>query len=118
MYNAEKGIEIETIKADTIYDGVIVNVEDGNVKKFITEVEKWKGSLEQSAINVWMEVKQGKQTFKCNQIFTYNENKDGYTEYSPKSNLGKFFKKYAGLPKLFMKVKLLSDSEGYLKLML
>jgi hypothetical protein len=116
-YNAKAGQEQAALKPDTIYDGVIINIEDKRVKDFLKPGTEWKGSVDEPCIKITMEVKEGEKALQCEKLFTYNT--DGaHTLFSKKSNLGKFSLKYGKLPEVGDRVKCITNSEGYLNLKL
>ena len=116
MYNAQNAKEMPRIAADTIFDGIVISVQDGKTKDFVTS-KKWQGDMESSAINVTIEVIANGQSYKVNQVFPYMD-VSGTTAYSSQSNLGRYKAKYGKLPELGDKVKLISNKEGFLKLKL
>lgn len=119
-YNPENAKETATIPADTIFDGAITEVKDGQIRNFVDEqaLTKWESDPSTPAIEVTAEVKVGGEPYKFNTLFTYKQGKDGLTEYSAKSKLGKFRKKYGTLPAAGVAVKAMSNSEGFLRLKL
>ena len=104
------------IPSDTIFEGLIINLIDGQTKDFINS-DKWKGDPESNAINITIEVNHQGSTYRISQVFPYNDI-NGTTTYSNQSNLGKYKKKYGKLPETGDKVKLISNKEGFLKLKL
>ena len=63
----------------------------------------------------YISIERGADTFtfiEIDQVFTYNDNA-GITEYSPRSNLGKFKKKYGKLPEPGMQIKVTTNSDGF-----
>jgi hypothetical protein len=123
MYNAKNYVEAKGngLPTDTILDGVIIGIEDKQVKDFIPESAKvtWKGDIESSAINVEIEILVGesKTSIKIHQMFSYFE-KDGKTGYASSSNLGKYFAKYKKMPEIGDQVKIITDSNGFGKIKL
>ena len=117
--NAKEGNAGTQLPADTIMDGVIVSINDGHTKDFIKpEVQKiWKGDIESLAINCTVEVKNGEEMVKIEQLFTYSE-EEGQTIYNAKSNLGKFKVKYGKLPVAGDQVKVITNSDGFGKIKL
>ena len=114
-YNPEnsKVKEIESkLPKDSILDGVIINFADGVVKDFVQNTEKWKNE-NQPAIELTVELKTEKETVTHNQVFTYEAGENGETLYGPKSNIGKFAKKYGLLPKVGMMIKVVTDDSGF-----
>ncbi len=116
MYNPDKSEEKSALPEDTIFDGVITNITDGSVKDFVTNLEKWKDP-ESLAINVDVETKHENKSYKFSEIFTYRNDKDT-TIYGPRSKIGKYNKKYGSLPKVGQQVKVLTNTEGFLRLKL
>ena len=96
---------------DKILDGVITILNDGKVKDFIQNTEKWKDK-EQPAIEVCVEVMVDGKAEIHKQVFTYNQDDKGMV-YGTKSNLGKFKAKYETLPKVSTKVKVVTNSDGF-----
>ena len=120
MYDAKNTKEIEgKLKADTIYDGVIFNINDGKVKDFISNPTKWDGDVEQQAINVEVEVPVECDVVRFKQLFTYGiEASTGVTLFHKKSNMGKFKAKYGKVPETSKSVKVMADKEGFAKILL
>ena len=87
------------------------------MQKFVLNVEKWKGSLDQPAIEVTVEVKPKEEAHKFSQVFTY-EQAGGCTVFGARSNLGKYHQKYKKLPEVGDKVKVATNNEGFAKLKL
>jgi hypothetical protein len=122
-YNAKNYVESKGmgLPADTILDGVIVVIEDKQVKDFISESAKagWKGDIESSAINVEVELMVGepKTSIKIHQMFSYFD-KEGKTGYTSNSNLGKYVAKYKKMPEIGDQVKIITDSSGFGKIKL
>lgn len=124
MYNANNAKEVENttkLPKDTILNGVIISIDDGKVKDYLPDSakEKWKGDLDSNAINCTIEVAiDDMHTETITQIFPYIDN-NGTTEYKENSNLSKFKKKYEGkLPQPGLKVKVITNGEGFGKLKL
>ena len=122
-YNAKNFIESKGmgLPSDTILDGVIIAIEDKQVKDFVSETAKqgWKGDLESPAINIDVEILVGepKTSVKIHQMFSYFD-KDGKTGYTANSNLGKYVAKYKKMPELGDQVKVITDSSGFGKIKL
>lgn len=115
MYNPQNAKETSSLlPKDSILDGVIIKIDDGQTKDFIPEtaLANWKGSIENPAINVVMEVTAGDDKVKVSQMFTYNDD-NGTTTFAPGSNLGKYKRKYDKVPEVGDKVKVLTNSEGF-----
>ena len=114
MYNPEKGEVKNVLPEDLILDAVVTRIQDGVVKDFVMNLEKWKDP-EQPCIQLSMETQHEGTDFKFEELFTYRNEGDKVV-YSRRSKLGKFAEKYSGLPKVGVKVKALTNSEGYLRL--
>ncbi len=117
VYKPKEAKEIFALPADKIFDGVITDIKDSTVKELVRELENWKGDPNSPAIELSMEVKHEEKSFNFTQLFTYND-VGGQTQYSPRSNLGKYKKKYDKLPEVGDQVKALTNSDGFLKLKL
>ena len=120
MYNAQnatEGKDKTQLPPDSILVGVISNIEDGVVEKFVKDTTKWEGDIKSPAINLTIEVKNGEEIVKIENLFTYREN-EGKTIYHPKSNLGKYKLKYSKLPEAGDQVKIIVNSEGFGKVKL
>lgn len=121
-YNPQKSKEIENenkLPADLILDAAIVNITDGQVNDFLSEnaKKKWEGDITSQAINLTIETIYEGNNHSFNVMFTYKD-ENGTTTYGSKSNLAKYVKKYGKLPEPKDKVKVITDSEGWLKLKL
>lgn len=119
-YNPEGAKEGATLPADILQDAVIVQLQDGKVKDFVTDPEalkKWK-KPEQLAVQVTAETVYDGKPFQTHKLFTYINDAEGKTIYSGKSDLAKFAKKYGTLPKLQGKVKVITNQDGYLRIKL
>lgn len=114
VYNADKGKEIEAKKLpkDTILDGVIIAVNDGVVKNFVTNLENWKDP-KQPAIEVVVEIRWGKESFEHKQVFTYHDDDEGNVVYTSGSNFGKFKNKYETLPRPGIPIKIVTNDKGF-----
>jgi len=113
-YNAHKIIEKSALPEDTVFDVVITHLHDGTVKDFVNSVEKWKDP-DSPAINVDMEMKHNDQAYRFSELFTYrNEGPD--TVVGHRSKIGKFIKKYGVPPDVGVKVKAMTNTEGFLRL--
>lgn len=118
MYNPKNYKEIVMPPPDTILEGVIINIHDGKVADFISADISWKGDRQKTgAIVLDIEVKYNNNIIKLSKLFTYNEIHEGQLIISQKSNLGRYKKRYGKLPEVGDKIKLLSNSGGYLTLM-
>ena len=117
MYNPQNAKEEPALPADLICEGAIINVADGQVKDFVKDTTKWKSGADSKAINVEMETKHNERVFQFAQVFGYEE-RDGKTIYSERSNLGKFKKKYGQLPAAGVKIKAMTNKDGFLRLLL
>ena len=119
-YNPNMWNETTLLPKDSILDGVVVDIKDGKTSDFVEKdnLAGWKGDINSPAIEVTVEVKtESGKPVRTTQLFTYVDNK-GVTEFSPKSNIGKFHKKYGCIPKVGMTVKVMTDAEGYAKVKL
>lgn len=121
MFNAKNYQEAKAsgLPTDTILDGVIVTIQDKQVKDFISETAKptWKGDIESQAINIEVEIMVDKNPIKIHQMFTYFE-KDGKTAYTSNSNLGKYLFKYRKMPEVGDQIKIVTNSSGFGKIKL
>jgi hypothetical protein len=116
-YNPQNAKEQAMLPPDLVLEGAIINLKDGVVKEIVGNVENWKGDINSPAIEVSIEVKHNNNSFTFNRLFTYTDD-NGITKYSPRSNLGKYKKKYGKLPEVGDKVKAVTNSEGFLRLKL
>ncbi len=116
-YDAKESKEIQGIPPGTSTEGVIVALDDGTVKEFVKNTDGWKGDVNQTAINIGIELKYGEKVMKLSQVFTY-DSEEGKTVFSSKSNLGKYKKYYNKLPEVGDKVKLLSNKDGFFRLLI
>lgn len=111
MYDPKNAKETSNLAPDSILDGEITEIKDGTVKDFIVNLDKWKGSKEQRAINVSVRCKE----VVFDQIFTYTHDQ-GQMKYLTNSNLGKYNRKYGKLPEVGDKVKVTTNKEGFGKI--
>ena len=118
VYNPENAKQVEGIPAGTSAEGTILEIRDGKTKDFVKNLDKWKGDIESPAIELEIEADYGGTTIKLSNLFTYKEGIDGNTEYSSNSNLGKYVRYYKKMPEKGDKVKLLSNSEGFFRLLI
>jgi hypothetical protein len=118
--NAKETNESSGLPADSILDGIITSIKDGQVKDFIKNPESWTGDIENPAIDLQIEVtvpgKEEKATMT--QLYTYKVGEGNVTEYHVKSNLGKFKLKYTRLPEPGLGVKVTTNSDGFGKVKL
>jgi hypothetical protein len=125
VYNAKEAVELKNkteLPVDSILTGVITHIEDGVVKKFISEeaAKEWQGDINSPAIQLTIELQIGeevKQQIHLHQRYTYLL-EEGKTLYSPKSNLGKYKKKYGKLPEPGDQVKVITNENGFGKIKL
>ena len=121
MYNAKEYTESKNATPGTVIEGAIINIADGKAKDFLKTEEaksKWK-NLEGNAINLVIEAKNAEgQTFHVERIFGYLNDAAGKLTLKQTSNLGKYKKFYSKLPEVGDMVKLVSNAEGFYKLML
>ena len=112
VYNTENAREVTPhgkFPKDTILDGIIVRITDGQVKDF---AKNWKNP-EQPAIQVHYECGTGENIIQDDTIFTYLMGEDKVVEYTMKSNIGKYKVKYGHLPTVQDKIKVITNSDGY-----
>ena len=114
-YDADKSKEQPSLPPDKVLEGAIIRVEDGQVKDFVKNLSKWRDP-DQKAINVVMQVVFEGKNYDFEQVFPYFLDEKGYLIHSERSNFGKFKKKYGSLPKAGVKIKGLTNEEGYLRL--
>lgn len=117
-YNAKDAQEVQGIPAGESAQGVVINIVDGEVKDFVTNMEGWRGDPSSKAINIQIETTYNGNSFTLSRVFTYKKNKEGKTEYASTSNLGKYKAYYNKLPEVGDKVKLLSNKEGFFRLLI
>jgi len=115
-YDPHNAKEQPRLPPDTILNGVIINITDGQVKDFIKS-EKWEGDLQNPAIDITTEVLHQNNKYTFSQVMTYKE-EQGTTVYAPNSNMGRYKKKYGKLPEVGDQVKVITDKDGFLKLKL
>lgn len=115
-YNPEEATEIPVLAAGIVKEGVIIKIEDGKIKDHIHEDgrEKWKHSLETSAIKVIVECLHDEVTHQADEVFTYI-NGEGKTKFSERSKIGKFKAYYKALPVVGGKVQMKTNADGYFK---
>ena len=118
VYNPQNTKEVG-LPADTIVEGEIKNIKPGKVKEFVkAEAQKnWQGDLDGDAIDMTIEITHQGRASLTKQMFTYTDN-NGVTEYNPKSNMGKYKKKYGKMPEVGDKIKLMTNAEGFAKIKL
>jgi len=116
MYNPDKSEEKSLLPEDTVFPGVVTNVTDGKVSDFVTNLEKWKDPSG-LAVNVDVDVKHDGKAYKFSELFTYR-NEGDVVVYGGRSRIGRFAKKYGGLPKSGVVVKAMTNVEGFLRLKL
>lgn len=118
-YKPNNAIKIERAEAGTIIDGIIFNIVEGTPRDFIEseqQLSKFKNK-DETCINVFIEFKYNDKVFKINQLFSFIEGKD-CIYYTDNSNLGRYKKFYKKLPEVSDKVKLMSNSEGFFRLVI
>ena len=123
-YNPKNAIEGEDktqLPKDSIFNGVIVDIRDGKVSDFVPDNVEWKGPRDGPVIEITTEVATHNGnpdgSVRVKQLFTYFQEEDK-TIYTPKSNLGKYHKKYGKLPIVGEQVKVITNSEGWGKIKL
>ena len=80
--------------------------------------DKWKDSLERSAINVTVESKYKGKPVKVDTMFIYDNDEENNVTYTGRTDLGKFANLYKGLPSIGKPVTLIANEKGYWKLMI
>lgn len=115
-YNAKEIMEAKNegpLGKDELYNGVIIEIQDGTVQDFVAPaaLEKF-NNKDSKAINLIVEVMMGDQRKLINQFYTYIDD-DGITKYTSNSNLGKYVSKYDKAPEVGDQVKVISDERGY-----
>ena len=115
MYNPDKSEERSALPEDTIFESVITHIEDGAIKDFVRgDITKWK-EPDSPAINVHIEAAHNGKQYPFSALFPYTNDGDK-TVYGERSKLGKFAKKYGSLPKVGLKVKSMTNNDGFLRL--
>ena len=115
-FNPQNAKEEPALPADVVFDGAILQIEDKKVKDFVKNLAKW-SDPEQTAINCVIAVLHKEKEFRFDHLFPYDV--DGETTvYSPRSKLGKYKAKYNKLPEVGDKVKVMTNTEGFLRLKL
>lgn len=119
LYNPDTAVEIESkgpFPEDSIFVGVITDIQEGIVKDFISEKaqQHWKSDLDGNVIEVSYEVivPETKATIKHSQLFTFELTDEGRTGFTTNSNLAKYYRKYGNLPEVGQTVKVMTDSNG------
>ena len=116
-YNADNAKEYVSttpkteLPADTIIEAAIISIEDGQIKDFVLNLEKWK-QPEQPSIKVNFEGDYLGKKIVGSQMMVYFDI-EGVTTFGKKSDLAKFQKKYGSLPKVGGKVKIMTSLKGY-----
>ena len=117
--NAKKQETVPKLKPDSILDGVVVAIEEGKVLDFVKHLDKWNGASDQPAIQVIVEVPGEGEVVRIEKLFTHGfEEGTNAILYHEKSNMGKYEKKYGNIPKVGDKVKVITNSEGFGKVMI
>jgi len=115
-YDPQNAKEEPMLPADTIFDGVVLNIEDGKVKDFVKNLEKW-SEPDGLAIELKIGVVHNDKEHRVKQVFQYRQ-EDGKTVYSANSKFGKYAKKYGHLPTVKDVVKVITNTDGFLRLKL
>jgi len=115
--NAEEIKNESELPKDTILDGVIIGIDNGKVSDFVSETVEWQGDKNSPAINTTIEVLKENEKINLTQLFTYKVI-EGKTMYNPKSNIGKYMRKYGTLPMVGCKVKVITNADGFGKIKL
>jgi len=119
-YDAKNAKQIKQgLPSDEIFEGVIINIQDGKIKDFFKSAikEDWENKND-LAIELTIQLKHEDKTFEVKQPFSYFEDEKGNTVYGSSSNLGKYNKKYDKLPEVGDKVKIITNEKGFGKIKL
>jgi len=118
-YNAKEYEIKEQRQAGIVTKGIITKIEDGVVRNFLdkTALEKWDGAKDQKAIQVTVEGKYDGEEVKSDMIFTYTKVDDTMIVRAA-SNLGKYQKLYKKLPEVQDEVSLITNANGYFKVLI
>lgn len=116
-YNPQKAKE-GGLPADLIIEGEIIDLRDGVVSDFVNEehLKKWK-SPKQPAIEIDVAAKYNERVVGFRKIFPYTIEGEE-TVYGRTSDLGKYKKKYEKLPEKGDKIKVMTNTDGFLRLKL
>jgi len=111
---------IEKIPAGEIINGIIIQIIDGTPKQFIKNAEALKEfkNADEPAINCTIEFKyKDREIMRHEQMFSYI---NGATcmLYTEGSNIGKYVKQYGHLPQVADRVQLISNAQGFFKVIL
>ena len=120
-YNPENSVVSTVLPVDSILDGVVIEINDGVVTDFVkseTGIKAWKGDVHSPAIEAVVECLVDNKPARIKQLFVYGVGKSGETEYSLRSSIGKFKAKYGSLPKVGVKVKVITNNSGFGKIKL
>jgi len=113
-YDPDNSEMKSALPEDVVFEGAITNITSATVKDFVKSLEKWKDP-DSPAINVDVEVKHEEKVYTFQELFTFRNEGDKVV-YGQRSKLGKFAVKYGNIPKIGMKIKALTNSEGFLRL--
>jgi len=97
------------------YAAAIVHIDDGVVKDFVKNTEKWEGDIENPAINVHYELQHNGNTVRRSQVFNYII-ENGNTKYSARGNLAKYKAMYGNLPSIGDRMRVLTNAKGIPKI--
>ena len=118
-YNAQNAIVQESLPAGLLVQAVIVAVNDGQVKDFLSdEVQKKWVNPDQTAIEVVAECDHHGTKYRDTRIFPYNNDADGNVLYGERSNIGKFAKYYKKLPEVGDQIQMKTNADGYFKMVI
>lgn len=120
-YNPEKAKETQDktiLPPDSIIEATIVVILDGQVRDFVKNMQNWEGDPEQRAIQLHMQSNIGGDIVEVKQVYTYNNDSEGNVLYSPSMNLGKFKQRYGEIPRVGMKVIIITNTKGFGKIKL
>lgn len=117
MYNAKNVQIVKNLEPGILKEGIIIEIEDGKIKDFVKgdSLKKFRDP-EHSCIQVTTETKYKGEPFRDMKLFTYKEGEDSLTQVQSNSNLGKYYSYYNKLPEVGDKVKLMTDGDGFFKI--
>jgi hypothetical protein len=120
MYDPKNIERIEKIPGGQIIDGIVIDIVDGTPRTFIKDEAKLLRfkNQDEPVIMVFVEFKYKDRVLRTEQLFSYINSTDGKTLFVDGSNMGKYFKQYGHPPTVSDKVQLLSNAQGYFKIVL
>ena len=117
MYNPKQAVEKQGLGAGVSATGVITTIEDGKTSDFVKNIDSWKGDINCPAINVHIEIMHNNEKYELQKLFNYKE-ENGRTTFSSNSNLGKYKRYYGKLPEAGDQVKVLTNKDGFFRLLI